>query len=324
MSVWKQGNSYRYKVIRNGRVVSGSARTRKEAEALEAQGLADLVAERIGAPTKRTLEQAFTHYFTSPEALNLKSIGNLASKADQWTPYFRGRPITAAVEVADEATRAWHAAGLKPATINRRLALLRRILNLAYRRWKWLGEPLADRIPLLPGEEPREIYLDRAQAVRLRRAIRNHVARAWISLLVYSGLRIGELENLTAEQIRDGVIYLTSRTKTSKPRAVPLLGPGARYARFVPLAIGYQALRRYYEPARAAIGMPHLRLHDLRHTTAAWLAQAGAETRDLQVWLGHTNPATTARYAHLNLDRMKAVAQKLHASHAKAKRTQKV
>ena len=30
--------------------------------------------------------------------------------------------------------------------------------------------------------------------------------------------------------------------------------------------------------------------------------------RDVQVWLGHTNPATTARYAHLNTDRLREVA----------------
>ena len=38
-------------------------------------------------------------------------------------------------------------------------------------------------------------------------------------------------------------------------------------------------------------------------------AKAAGYTRDLQVWLGHTNPTTTARYAHLNVERLQEVAR---------------
>lgn len=61
--------------------------------------------------------------------------------------------------------------------------------------------------------------------------------------------------------------------------------------------------------ALAAAGVDrHVRFHDLRHTCAShllqgtwaprWLARA-LRLEEVQVWLGHTSPATTARYSHL-------------------------
>lgn len=327
MSVWKNRDTWRYRIQRDGIVVAGSARTREEALALEARARTDLIDRRIGAAPRHTLPEAFAKYFSSAEALNLKSINTLIDKAGHWVPFVEGYRITDAVEVAERAASAWHTKGLKPATINRRLALMRRVLNLAYRRWGWLQQPLADKIEMLGGEVPRHVYLTPVEALRLRRAIRHPVARAWVSLLVYTGLRAGELDGLRADQVRDGVIYLDARTKTGKPRAIPVMHPATRYLKHIPLTLRYQGLRMHFQRAREAIGRPEIHLHDLRHTNAAWLAQAGAETRDLQVWLGHTNPATTARYAHLNLTRMETISRKLQQNSdalRKARRTKTV
>lgn len=309
MSVWKNRNTWRFRVQRDGHVVTGSGRTRQEAQQLEARAVAELSAGHTGRPVKRSLDEALTYYLGSPEYLALKSAASLADKAGYWADHTAGKSLVQAPQAAQEAVRAWYGAGLKPATINRRVALLRRVLNLAYRQWGWLNEPLADKIQLLPGEDERHVYLQPDEAVRLRRAIRHREARAWVSILVYSGIRAGELEGLRPDQVRDGAIFLDARTKTGRPRAVPVLPPGTRYLKMLPLTLRYQGLRRYFEAARKAIGRPELRLHDLRHTLASWLAGAGANTRDLQVWLGHTNPVTTARYAHLDLTRLQAVAK---------------
>lgn len=309
MSVWKNRNTWRWRIQRNGEERCGSARTRQEAIEAEARARAELASGLSGAPLRHTIAEAITKYLDSPDFLNLKSAEKQLSIVRKWESHLKGRHLAQAVDVADEAAAAWHRSGLKPATINRRLAFLRRVLNIAYRRWQWIDRPIADRITLLPGEESREVLLTHAEAVRLRRALPPGKARAWISLLVYTGLRAGELERLRADQISNGVIHLDPRTKTAKPRAVPVLQPGARYLRYVPLkGMGQQALRPYWYAARDAIGRPELRLHDLRHACASWLAQSGATMRDVQVWLGHTNPSTTARYAHLNTDRLREVA----------------
>ncbi len=46
--------------------------------------------------------------------------------------------------------------------------------------------------------------------------------------------------------------------------------------------------------------LPHIRFHDLRHTTASILIENGADLKRVSEWLGHSDVGTTANiYAHL-------------------------
>jgi integrase len=49
-------------------------------------------------------------------------------------------------------------------------------------------------------------------------------------------------------------------------------------------------------------GLVGVRFHDLRHTAASYLAQAGANTFRVAQFLGHRDLSTVARYAHLSED----------------------
>ncbi len=57
--------------------------------------------------------------------------------------------------------------------------------------------------------------------------------------------------------------------------------------------------------------MEHVRLHDLRHSYASWLVQAGVSLYAVQRLLGHSGPAMTQRYAHLETSELRAVVGKL-------------
>lgn len=319
MSVWKNRGTWRWRVMVAGHIATGSARTREEASAAEAAARQALNRGEPATIERRLIADAFTQYLGSPEFMALRSGANIADKIAQWQPYITGRTLEQAPAVADEAVSAWLANGLAIATINRRLAALRRVLSLAYKRWQWVRQDIAVRIPLLPGENQRQVWLTRAEAVRLRRACPPGRIRAAISLLLATGLRVGELLALRAEQIRDGAIYLDARTKTGRPRAVPVLWPGPRYLRHVPLGITYDGLRTAFDRARARAGMPHVRMHDLRHTVGSQLAEGGASLRDIQIWLGHTSPTTTTRYTHVELTRLKAIAGQMDARKMRAK-----
>jgi integrase len=55
----------------------------------------------------------------------------------------------------------------------------------------------------------------------------------------------------------------------------------------------------YYWPmARDACGLQHVRLHDLRHSTATALVEAGVDLGTVGRLLGHKSRASTMRYAH--------------------------
>jgi integrase len=69
--------------------------------------------------------------------------------------------------------------------------------------------------------------------------------------------------------------------------------------------------RQSWEKARAAIGKPTLRVHDLRHVGAVLAAQSGATTAELMHRLGHTTPAMAMRYQHVAENRDAEIAEKL-------------
>ena len=52
--------------------------------------------------------------------------------------------------------------------------------------------------------------------------------------------------------------------------------------------------------------MEGVRLHDLRHTYASSLVSRGVSLHIVGRLLGHTQPQTTARYAHLDDDALRA------------------
>jgi len=58
-------------------------------------------------------------------------------------------------------------------------------------------------------------------------------------------------------------------------------------------------LRKVWEAARKEAGISSVRFHDLRHTFATRMADAGMEMQELAKILGHTDISMTYRYYHL-------------------------
>lgn len=59
-----------------------------------------------------------------------------------------------------------------------------------------------------------------------------------------------------------------------------------------------------WHTARKQAGLPELRVHDLRHSFASFLVNAGRSLYEVQELLGHADIRTTSRYAHLKRDRL--------------------
>ena len=62
----------------------------------------------------------------------------------------------------------------------------------------------------------------------------------------------------------------------------------------------------------AQAGVPDLGPHGLRHTAATHLLDGGADLRSVQEILGHASLATTQRYTHLSMDKLRAVYLQAH------------
>ena len=59
-----------------------------------------------------------------------------------------------------------------------------------------------------------------------------------------------------------------------------------------------------WNSARVRAGMPEFRIHDLRHSFASYLVNAGRSLYEVQELLGHADIKTTSRYAHLSRERL--------------------
>jgi len=191
---------------------------------------------------------------------------------------------------------------LAAATINRRLAILRRTCNLAW-KWGWVKSQI--KIELLPGEKSRHVYLTIPEVIRLAKAAGK--AKWHVILAAFTGLREGELLSMDRNKILPGMIVLTN-TKSGKPRVVPLNRPAQCALNRLDWDMTYPMLRREFERAR---GDEDIRFHDLRHTAASFMVKGGASLVAVRDILGHSNLNVTSRYTHLAIDDLQIAVDKM-------------
>ena len=301
MSVKPRGKSYLIDVkVGQERIRRTVRTTKQEAQRQEAEIRQHLLSER--AP-EHGLEEALLKYL-SDYAPHLKDVRGQISKAAHLRPLIEGRTFGEIVAIVADIKRL----PLKPATINRRLALLRRLCNLAYNEWGWLDKPI--KISLLPEHNQRHIYLTPEQVEMLALQCKKGAGGA-IRLAAYTGLRRAELFKLNKGNVSDGYIILDASTKSGRPRTIPIHEAIKHIP--IPVETTDAILRKEFVRARQAIGMPYLHFHDLRHTFASWLAQAGVSLYTIGELLGHSQAQTARRYAHLGREDLKAIMAKLGA-----------
>jgi integrase len=197
-------------------------------------------------------------------------------------------------------------------TVNRYMA----ILLGALRHWAGQGgegaSPWVPRLRKLPEPPGRVRYLEAQEAGALLRACR--VGPAYLHDIVLialvTGMRRGELLGLTWHDVNlsRGAVVLQA-TKNGERRSVPLAGVAAevlaRRHRMADGSLtervfeGTGGLYRAFQKAVERAGIRDFRFHDLRHTTASWLAMDGRSTIEIAEVLGHKTLAMVKRYAHL-------------------------
>jgi len=285
----------------------GPTARREDALALEVQIRRDHIDGRIGKTQTRSIDEALLKWLQG-EAQTLKDKSGHESKARAVRPYCADKRLDQIVYAAEELKADGIKAGLSPATINRRLAILRRIANLAHGQWGWLDKPLGQRIKLLRGETARHTYLTPDQVEHLAECCTHAVVATAIRLAARTGLRQNEI--LAADTVFDGCIVVhPDQAKSGRPRLVPIPPDMAEIK--LPLGITYATLRTYFEAARKTAGLEHVRFHDLRHPAASWWAQSWATATILRDLLGHSSLAMTSRYAHLMTGDLKRAAEKM-------------
>jgi integrase len=250
------------------------------------------------------IETAVAHYLRDKR--HIKSYKATAEHLGAIAWAYAGKPMSALPDVARlvvqrrlipaaEKGRGEHVISLS--TARNRLACLK-----AAARWGWRAHDMTKGDPTVRMQIPavnnaRRIYVQRAGMLQCARAARHHATRVAIRVAFYSGLRLGELYSV---RIVDGLLMLDN-TKNGEPRLIPAHPRISTCLQHLPLTLKRTTLQLDWRRARDGTVGPDVHFHDLRHSTASELINAGVDLHTIGKVLGHLDARSTDRYAHLQV-----------------------
>lgn len=224
--------------------------------------------------------------------------------------------------------------GLKPATIAKKLTVVRRLFAFCHEQGLLPRNPTAGlKVPKVNDQSGRDILsVDecyRLLGVPNSRTVRGMRDRAILALLLINGLRVCEIVRANVGDLRqeNGYWVLRIHGKGGKeadtrvrddvhaaittyllyrgelPAQAPLfVGTNHRARERLTTRAVQHMVKRGME--QAGISRPALVTHSLRHTAVTLVILSGASILKAQEFARHSDPKTTTRYFH-NLDRMK-------------------
>jgi integrase len=272
--------------------------------------------------TIRTFEELMARYLTE-HAARQSQPRHYRGYTKSLTAFFGGRTLAEITpKLIVEYKNRRYAVGLKPASINRELASLKKAFNLAVREWEWCRENPVSRVSMERENNQRDRWLSVEEETRLLQA-----CAPWLHDLVtfalHTGMRMGEILELRWRGVdftRRTVMVV--RSKNGERRTIPVnetvLHVMKQKAKGRHLSLITQAdvsgdlvflsrtgtalesghLRRAFRLALKKARIEDFHFHDLRHTFATRLVQAGVDLYKVQRLLGHKSPIMTQRYAH--------------------------
>jgi len=242
--------------------------------------------------------------------------------------FFRGeRQLTDITAPDIEGYKLYRRALVSGSTVNRELALLKRMFNLAiawdlfldlnpFRKVKFFREFNTGVRVLSPEEE--------TQFVKCAAPYIQDIARFALG----TGLRIGDVFSLRWSQVDlETNILNVFAAKSGKVTEVPinaevrkvleywLLGKRNDFVFYNPESgKPFVDLKAGFALACRKAGISGVTWHTLRHTFASRLLDRGVDIVTVQQLLGHSTVTVTMRYAHTNLESKRAAVAKLEGN----------
>lgn len=246
---------------------------------------------------------------------------------------FAGRTLGSITREDVERYRDRRLETVGPASVRHDYTFLRGLYQYARVEWGLALPCPVDDVSAPAPPRNREIRLTPAEIGRLLDyccASRTPLLYSYVRLLLLTGMRPSEAAALEWEQVRIGerVIRLT-RTKTGRPRDVPLARPAVELLRrlrlemwgarlfFVDGAAVPKIPSEHFSSQflravrRAGLAGRGLTLYALRHVAASYLVMGGVDLATVREILGHTSISTTMRYTHAGAAHKLAAVEKL-------------
>ena len=239
-----------------------------------------------------------------------------------FVPYFGKIPLRDITPKDVEDFIQERALSVKFGTVNNDLRQLKTVFSTAI-RWGYIKEnPTKQVKPIrLPEREPP--YLTRPQVAKLYSNCSGWIY-TFVAIALNTGMRLSEILALTWDDIdfRSRVIKVRSgdhfTPKSRRNREIPipefLLGvlqtwPHSENTRQVlyhhdGIPLIATTVQKSFPRALKKAGLPHFRVHDLRHTYGTTMAANGEDIVTIKTLMGHTNVETTMIYLHAAPNRL--------------------
>jgi len=223
--------------------------------------------------------------------------------------------------------------GLAPATCDHHLKLIRQALNLAV-DWDLIEANPVAKVKLFHVDNREERLMSPDDLQSLMSTLNNagdkrKTVVAVVKFLLLTGCRVNEALNARWGDINRGTrtwTIMATNSKSKKRRSVPLSDAalevldqldtnGKSKWLFTNLVNGerLKSITKTWQSLRKEAGLPHLRLHDLRHMHASMLINSGQSLYVVQRVLGHSSPDVSSRYSHLSTESLQQAANSVGA-----------
>lgn len=225
---------------------------------------------------------------------------------------YEGRFIDELPEVArqyaEEALKEDGKTPLAPATIRNRMAYVRSACRYAFKYHKLCDHDPAERLVLPNPKNERHYYSDRKEMLQIVRRIKNRSARVAVLTAFYSGMRLGEIKKCI---VYNGESFLLDDTKNGTRRMVPIHFKLKTYRKRFPIKAADRTIQGCHKRACMELGLDHLHVHDMRHSAASQMINAGIDIYTVGAVLGHISQQSTKRYSHLAQETLAAAVSKI-------------
>ena len=325
MAIYRRGNVWWYNINMKGKNFRGSCKTEDERNAQEYHDRlkADLWRERVVRDAKkRSVNEAIDRFLKEHE--HKRSYSDDLRYGNWWKEQFASAEVKLLDDVTpdlvkdirdDELMRETSRGPISKATVNRKLAFLRSVLNAAAREWQWIDK--APKVKLLPGELERRRFLEPNEVVRLVECLPRPYADMAL-LAVSTGLRQANVFRLRWDQVnlqrkvatfpdevmKNGLPFSCALNETAMSVIRKWIGQDTEYVFVKDGQAIHELPSRMWAKAVKDAGLDDVRWHDLRHTWASLLRQSGVDLADLQEMGGWESGVMVQRYAHLNVDHL--------------------
>ena len=206
--------------------------------------------------------------------------------------------------------------GRKPATVNRELACLKHLFNVAKQQSAFFGDNPVSKVKFLEEDNVKDRILTIEEEDRLLDHIPPNIKPIVIAAL-NTGLRKSEILSLKWENVdlENNLITIEAKnTKSKRLKRIPInsvyrrfllqhkLQTGfSEYVHLTPNGAPYKgegSLKYSFTNACKRANIEGLTFHGLRHTAGTRMVEAGVSIFSVSKILGHASITTTMRYAH--------------------------